>query len=280
MFGVVVANANALSEEQKERYRGCYCGLCRALKRRHGSLSRLTLSYDMTFLVLLLSGMYEPEESGGEGRCLVHPSRRRSYWSNRFTDYAADMSVALAYYNCMDDWSDDRRVLALAEANALKSAYRRAAERWPAQCREIETCMADLARIEKAENAGPDEAANRFGRMLGELFACEPDAVWSGRLREMGAALGRFVYMMDAVLDLERDRKRGNYNPLLSLAGEATEERNLSLLKMLIGECTASFELLPILQDADILRNILYSGVWSQYALARNKGKGDTGDGQ
>ena len=275
-----MANGGALSDAQKQRYRGCYCGLCRALKARYGNLSRLTLSYDMTFLVMLLSAMYEPEETEREGRCMVHPARRRSWWSTRFTDYAADVSVALAYHNCMDDWNDERRLPALAEAAALKRAYRAASARCPAQCAEIEACMADLREIETSGNAGPDDAANRFGKMLGEIFACQPDPVWNGRFRAMGEALGRFVYMMDAVLDLEKDRKTGSYNPLAALTENQTEEQQTAMLKMLIGECTAQFEQLPILQDADILRNILYSGVWGQYALAQKKRKGDPGDDQ
>ena len=62
MFGYVIANREIMTEEQIERYRAYYCGLCRTLKRRHGAAARFTLNYDMTFLVLLLSSMCEPEE--------------------------------------------------------------------------------------------------------------------------------------------------------------------------------------------------------------------------
>ena len=68
MFGFVVANQQALSPEELQRYRAVYCGLCRALGSRHGATARLTLTYDMTFLILLLNSLYEPEETCGEGR--------------------------------------------------------------------------------------------------------------------------------------------------------------------------------------------------------------------
>ena len=75
MFGYLVAEPGLLTEEELGRYRACYCGLCRSLRERHGRLARLSLTYDMTFLVLLLSSLYEPEETGGEGTCIAHPIR-------------------------------------------------------------------------------------------------------------------------------------------------------------------------------------------------------------
>ena len=98
MFGYVIANKEIMTQEQELRYKACYCGLCHALKKRHGSLSRVTLTYDMTFLVLLLNSMYEPEESCGTGRCFMHPVRRHDWVSSWVTEYAADMNLALAYF--------------------------------------------------------------------------------------------------------------------------------------------------------------------------------------
>jgi len=274
MFGFVIADVGALTEAQLKRYRGAYCGLCRTLQQRHGELSRLTLNYDMTFLVMLLSAMYEPEETAGIGRCLPHPVHAREWWASRFTYYAADMNVALAYHNCMDDWNDDRRILLLAEAGLLKNHYDDVIGRWSVQCTAVETCMAEIAAIEAAQSADPDAAANSFGRLMGVLFTPETDSVWGGQIRAFGEALGRFVYLMDACVDLDKDRKSGSYNPLLTAGwGTRSEEDRLMLLKLMIGECTEKFEHLPIVQDADILRNVLYSGVWTQYALQKKKRK-------
>ena len=279
MFGFVEANTKALSEAQLHRYRGAYCGLCRELKLRHGSISRMTLNYDMTFLVLLLSSMYEPEEQGGEGRCLAHPIHRRMWWRNRFTAYAADMNVALAYYNCMDDWADDKKVLSLAEAKLLESHYQRVAKQWPMQCDAIETCMRELREIETDETSAPDAAVNSFGKLMGVLFSVEKDPVWEDEFRNFGESLGRFIYVMDACVDYAKDKKRGNYNPLLAMQGEdMTEEEKLMLLKVLIGECTARFERLPLVQDVEILRSVLYSGVWTQYAMKMKSEKRDADD--
>lgn len=280
MFGFVVADFGALTEQQLRRYRGAYCGLCRALQERHGELSRLTLNYDMTFLILLLGSMYEPEERSGSGRCIPHPLHRRDWWQSRFTDYAADMNVALAYFNLLDDWSDDRNLPALGGAKLFEKHYARVAAQWPRQCAAMEESLAALHAAESDAFSAPDAAANCFGTLMGELFSPEEDSVWAPRFRAFGAALGRFIYMMDACVDFERDRKKGAFNPLVRLWPDgADEEAKFSLLKMMIGECAEEFEKLPLLQDADILRSVLYSGVWTQYAAKLEKKKGGAANG-
>ena len=77
MFGYVVADRSNLTQVQVARYRECYCGLCRAIGQRHGQHSRLSLTYDMTFLVLLLDSLYEPHVDAGASRCLVHPMHKQ-----------------------------------------------------------------------------------------------------------------------------------------------------------------------------------------------------------
>ena len=211
MFGYIEANVALLSEEQIARYKGCYCGLCRALNERHGQLSRITLSFDMTFLIMFLSSMYEPEEKSGEGNCIVHPFKKRSYWSDRFTDYAADMNLALAYYNCLDDWNDEGKVLRYAQAKAFENKYKEIKKSWPRQCEAIERCISNLSEIEKNPQSEVDDAANCFGELMGELFVCEEDSIWSSRIRLFGQALGKFIYMMDACVDLKKDKKQSGY---------------------------------------------------------------------
>lgn len=279
MFGYVIANQKLLSQAELARYKGCYCGLCRALKQRHGFSGRITLTYDMTFLVLMLTAMYEPEEQANMEVCVAHPFRQHYCWQSSFTDYGADMNVALAYHNCLDDWQDDGSVLKFWEAEFLTQRYQDVSVRYPRQCGAIERCMAELSEIEAADSDDPDAAANCFGRLMGELFVTDGD--WDARLRPFGEALGRFIYMLDAVLDLREDKRRGRYNPLRALdAAGYTQKDYKTVLTMLIGACAEAFEKLPLLQDVGLLRNILYSGVWLRYetAMAKETKTGGTPD--
>ena len=99
MFGYVIADLGRLTEAQRLRYHSVYCGLCRALYADYGAAGALALTYDMTFLTLLLAALYEPEERSGAARCLRHPARAPQWASSEFTAYAAAMNCLLAWEN-------------------------------------------------------------------------------------------------------------------------------------------------------------------------------------
>lgn len=262
MFGHIQANLADLSEEEQKRYHAAYCGLCHALGERHGFTSRLNLTYDLTFLTLLLSSLYEPAEETGECRCVVHPCKKHTFMRNECTDYAADMTIALAYYKCLDDWSDDRNLFGKCYAATLAKQYEQVKKDWPDQCAAIETSLNELSVIEKEQSDNPDEAANCFGWIVEEMFVYRKDR-WEDNLRWLGYGLGRYIYLADAAVDLERDKKKGNYNPLKALSMPLEELR--TPLMMALGDASDAFEGLPLVQDVHLLRNILYSGLWIKF---------------
>ena len=126
MFGYVIPNQAALSPEAQARYRSAYCGLCRRIGALHGLRGRLTLSYDLTFLDLLLSSLYDGETAlhTGADHCPIHPIRKVDWRSSGPTDYCADLSVALHYYNAQDKWNDDRSLLGLGFEALLAAPLR------------------------------------------------------------------------------------------------------------------------------------------------------------
>lgn len=267
MFGSLIADQSLLSQPEKDRYKGCYCGLCAALKREHGFFGRVALTYDMTFLVLLLSAMYESGETRRMETCVLHPVRKHFAWDSEFTDYAADMNVALAYHNCRDDFADDGSVAGFWESEFLTGQYAAVQARWPRQCAAMERCLAELAAIEAADAQTPDAAAACFGRLMAAVFTL--DREYDGFLAPFGEALGRFLYLMDAVMDLEEDVKKQRYNPLKALRAEGASAADFhAVLLSQLGAVSERFERLPLLQDAPLLRNILYSGVWQRYYRA------------
>lgn len=268
MFGHVQANLADLSEEEKQRYRSAYCGLCHTLGKRHGMLTRLMLTYDLTFLSLLLTSLYEPEETCGSCRCIVHPCKKHGYCIGTYTEYAADMTVALTYYKCLDDWKDDKSISAWLVAKYLKKRYEKVKVLWPEQCATIETELKVIAEAENNPKASADEAANSFGRLMAGLFTYRKD-LWQEHLQRLGYGLGRFIYFADAAIDYKRDVKKGSYNPLVVL--EMKPENLQPSLKLLLGDASQAFEFLPLVQDAHLLRNILYSGIWMRYDYAMRK---------
>jgi hypothetical protein len=275
MFGYIVVHKPELKVREYEAYRASYCGLCHSLKKRHGRLGQMTLSFDMTFLALLLTGLYEPETTIGCTRCLAHPLQKHHYRENPYFDYAADMNVMLTYYKCLDDWQDEHKHLQHRYAKKLEESYAQVKERRPRQCETLEKGIRELDKIEKSPGTLADEAANSFGRVMAELFVVEED-FWSNSLRNFGYHLGSFIYLMDATMDYGKDLKTGNYNPLRSMGKKPDEMENL--LNMIIGDATREFEKLPLVQDAHLLRNILYGGVWQKYYAGKDRKERRTHD--
>lgn len=265
MFGFVVADAGALSEKEKERYRAVYCGLCLALRDRYGQLSRACLTYDLTFFVLLCNSLHEPAETQGASHCMMHPTPAapRPWARSAWTDYAADLSVALAYHKVLDDVADDGDLKARAAERLLAGAYEQARTRIPEQCAEIERTMAVIRAIEQGGAADdPDAAAHEFGRMLGRLFARD-QGFWTAAMEELGCGLGRFIYLMDAAVDFDDDAASGSYNPFVALGSDAEAVR--ATLALAAADAAAPYERLPLVQDAHLMDSILYSGVWAQF---------------
>lgn len=267
MFGFVVANLDKLTQAQRSLYRACYCGLCRSLGQRHGAVGRTTLTYDMTFLILLLSSLEKEKPELKTLRCAVHPLQTHAYFNSRFTPYAADMNVLLAYQQKMDDWQDDRRLAALSQAKLIGKNTQKIKQAYPRQCAAIDQALRDLHLMEKDGMSIPDIPANAFGHLLGEIFAYEDGVPKETELRAFGYALGRFIYLMDAVLDFKDDIKRERYNPLIAVPSGEHE----GILQMLMSQVTNCYDLLQIEQNNEILENVLYSGVWTRLRAQQKK---------
>ena len=257
MFGYVTICEPELKVKELRKYKAYYCGLCRTLQEEYGAAGQMTLTYDMTFLIVLLTSLYECGGRTESHACKVHPLKKRPMLRNEITQYAADMNLLLAYFHLRDDWADERSTPALLGMAALR---RKAA-------RELHK----LTRLEQENSRDLDLVSGCFGRVTAELFAFRRDH-WQNTLRRMGFYLGKFVYLMDAYEDLEEDLKAGRYNPLVDLSRRPDfEERIRTILCMMIADCCREFEQLPCLEDAGLLRNILYGGVWNRYKKLQQK---------
>ena len=262
MFGYVNINRKDLEESRQKRFNSIYCGVCRRIREQSGSFSRLGLRYDIAFLSTLLMSLYEPEEVSGANACHFHPITKRPWVDNVYIRYGADMNVALACYKAQDDWHDDNKLSAKWLSGVFGKQMGRIEEKYPRQCGAIAACIAELSRLERENCPSPDETANCFGRLMAELFVMEED-FWSPTLRELGFHLGRFIYLLDAAVDFEKDKKHGKYNPYLAMGMENADwARWEDYLVLTMAKCTESYERLPLVQDKDILDNVLYSGVW------------------
>ena len=262
MFGYITVDPAELKGKDMQRYRMWYCGLCRDLKDRCGELARATLTYDMTFLAILLDSVYEETEKEEMHRCVLRGGAKQPCLRSVSTAYAADMNLLLVYHNLLDDWRDEKKLSGYVSAAALKKAYAKTAAAYPRQAGAVRRYLKRLHAAEAANSADIELAAGLTGEMMREIFVREQD-IWSRDLGEVGFYLGKFIYLADAWDDREKDRKNGCYNPFLTAAaGPDPDAYARHLLTMMAAGAARAFERLPVVENVDILRNILYSGLW------------------
>ena len=276
MFGYVLVNKPELKIKEFDLYRSYYCGICHSLKKGYGFTGRMTLNYDMTFLAMLLSDLYDKEDCDFEARCIAHPAQKHKEKRNEFSDYCADMCIFLSYYKGEDDWKDEHTFRGWFLRTALRRKAMKVKAAYPEKTSKIEKQLDMLSILENTENTPIDKVARTFGDIMGEIFMYADD-IWKDDMYKVGFYLGKFIYLLDAYEDVEKDIAKGSFNPFKEMyenaaaknAPEEFDEQVLNLLMLMIGENTDAFERLPLIENAEIMRNILYSGVWVRYTNCR-----------
>ena len=269
MFGYVTIDKPELKVKESYRYKSYYCGLCRTLKEEYGFRGRMTLSYDMAFLVLFLTSLYETPTKELQSHCPLHPVKKIPMLQNEISEYGAKMNILLVYFKCEDDWKDDKSLKGIAGMHLFRKKAKELCKEYKRQAQVIQKQLKVLAVYEEKQEETLDLAAGAFGKLMAELFVYKED-MWEQELRNFGFYLGKFIYIMDAYDDLEEDLKTGSYNPLKAVKKNSKDDNDYEntvqqILVMMMAEATAAFEKLPLLWDSEILRNILYSGVWAKY---------------
>jgi len=271
MFGYIIVNKAELKFREFDIYHSYYCGLCRTLKEKYGKIGQMTLSYDMTFLIMLLTGLYEPVDEIGKGKCIAHPFEKHIWRRNEYTEYVADMNLLLSYYKCKDDWADEKKYTKLIYSKFLDPKYHQMKTAYLQKVDKIAALLKDITAREMAEESDIDIMSGRFGEIMGEIFVYRQDE-WAASMYKIGFYLGKFIYLIDAYEDIENDLKSKTYNPFVkSFQEEGFEKYCHQILTMMMAECSREFEKLPIIENVEILRNILYSGVWCKFDMITNK---------
>ena len=277
MFGYVRPLTAELKVSQYERYRAVYCGLCRAMGRVTGQLSRITLSYDFTFYAALRHILEGREPVFAPMRCPAHPlNRRLTVRENPTLGFSAAVSAAFAHAKTGDDLRDERglsRVRPLARRPLTAAMDKRAGDLLPPDAdARIASLLEALAGRERENCPSLDETAGLFGEALAYAFSLGLDGEAAALARSLGRGVGRFVYVCDAADDLTDDVKRGRYNPIAAGWGPmALEDGRLSpMVKRSLaasvpigleeaGEAAERLDASHILTP--IVKNIIYLGL-------------------
>ena len=261
MFGYVTPLAEELKVKEHNLYKSIYCGLCKAMGKRVCRESRMTLSYDVVFLVLIRLRLSGEEVFFRRERCARSPFRKKVIMNrNSALDYAAAAGSLLAYHKLADDATDKkgaRRALAVI-LRGMAGRMRKKAD-LPALDAELSAYMKELRTLEVSGEATVDQMADVFGRFLSAVFGYGLEGNDLRLSSELGYHVGKWIYLLDAADDYEKDRKRGEFNPL----PERNAEAIACALHLELEAASRAFELMPD-GDAGIKRiteNILYLGM-------------------
>lgn len=309
MLGYVKIDKGELKVREYEVYTGYYCGVCKSIGRRYGQLPRMVLSYDAAFLAILLASLSDESDTPVQEHCIAHPViKKKTVIRNRAIDYAGDVMLILAWYKLADDAADEGKAYAKPVMLMMKRIFRRLNSLYPKLCSSVKCHLSALSALEREKCASIDMAAEAFSKIMEDIFTEGLQAVYGSEppqheppgdrgdpcisgmqdepcgfaspgndtrelLARAGYHLGKWVYMIDAVDDIEENIESGAYNPLLfrfkfDAANETADEFrariepdlrfNLYHYLAMLSRCTDS---LDIRKNAGIIENVIYFGL-------------------
>ncbi len=294
MFGYINVYKDELKIKDYKIFRAYYCGLCKSLGRFCGHITRLGLSYDMVFLMIMLSAVSETEPVFSMKRCGLHPLKKRTITEpDKISQYTAEISCLLAYLKCADDFKDDKSIKGLIGMALYKNSVNKIRKKSDNIYTFIKSKLSDLSALEKGNCKDADKVADCFAKITEMIFSYNAPKSQERQLKWIGYNIGRWIYLTDAFADLKKDFKSGAYNPFLCNKPDNIEtDKYIEDLKNTIepgltytlSTIASTYDLLDIKRNDDILRNIIYIGLPVRqsaelnFKACKKKKKGMTSD--
>lgn len=296
MFGYVTPCKMEMKIKDFEKFKAYYCGLCNSIKNNYGQLPRLTLNYDMTFLAVLLDSLGNDKINFTKFSCAIHPLKKRVMINNNLAlDYAAFCNTTLAYYKLMDDACDDKTIKSKVFSTFLKQYLSKSKVEYSEVMKYTKEKLILLNTLESTpmnmsidehlsidEQLSIDELSHVFADLTGFIISFYyVDAPFKEDLYWLGYNLGKWIYIIDAYDDLEKDLKSNSFNAISSLLNtdnldfksfsKSIQPRIDYILTTCAEQCLKNLNSLPITKNEDILYNILELGLMERMNKVFNK---------
>lgn len=288
MFGYVIPLKQELKIREYNIFRGYYCGICHEIKKNYGNIPRLSLNYDMTFLAIFLDSLCDTKIETINKRCIAHLLKKPSIiYNNLAITYAASMNVALSYYKILDDVNDDNNIKSKFLLHMLSHYNKKFTKDILFINKIIEKELKRLSILEREKNfSSLDEICDPFSVIVGKIIELYPNSLYNDSIdkRELlykfGYTLGKWIYLIDALDDLEEDMRLKKFNPIEFLFNESNF--NYSELKDSITDriefnilncaynCMEIFNKLEIKKNKEIIENIISLGMMDKYLKVLN----------
>ncbi|MGN0537916.1 MAG: DUF5685 family protein [Acutalibacteraceae bacterium] len=269
MFGYLTPHKPEMKVKHYDLYKSVYCGLCKVLGKQYGFLARLTLSYDCTVLAVLSLAVNKETVCIQRGRCVCNPLKKCEFCCGTEDGsfrLAAGISVIMTYYKLEDTATDSKGIKSFA-AKFLKLLFSRCHKKAAADFPQIESDTAQMMKDQQTvehEQVGVDRSAVPTAELISKICVqlCNENSQ-KPILKEFGYYVGRWIYLIDAADDLEKDKKKGTFNPFLNtdIQGNSADYCN-AVLNNTVARIIAAYDLLGLRGDfSAVLENILYEGI-------------------
>ncbi len=284
MYGYIRINKPELKIKDYELYRGFYCSLCDTLSRRYGPAARLFLSYDLTFFAVFAMS------AGGQpcvfknGRCRLNPTKKclKTKDTNGVLELAADLTVIVLYYKLLDNLQDGaffEKLLCVLIFPGIYFRFRKAKRLRPQIAERTKEFTDRQFRVEHDPRAGIDESCEPTAQFLAELTTMFTGEANRNECRRFGYLLGRFIYLADAVDDLQKDIARNSFNPFISTYHLKQEpvadhlEEMIGVLELTASQVNEAYTACGTNLYRPVTDNVIAYGLYSQIDKIENKYK-------
>lgn len=274
MFGYVKPYVPELKIIENQYYQAAYCGLCRVMKKETGMLSRMTLSYDMTFLVLARLAVVGEIPTFEKRRCFARFLKKKLVMEpNDALTYASHASALLTMHKIADDITDEKgtkKLKALFMKLFFRGAYKKAKRGYEALDEIISAHLVTLRQLEREKTRSADRPAEIFGALMADIMTYGLEGEEEKRIaRGVIMPIGRWIYLIDALDDIDEDRKKKSYNPFLLLfeGQELDREKKLDIEAAMFSMLKKSNSALDLVdfdgrRDLEgLMRNIITEGL-------------------
>lgn len=211
MFGYVKTDLPNVYVKDTVLYKALYCGLCKSIGKTCGQKGRLLLSYDLTFLSLLLHNVCDKDIVIKKQRCIIHPIIKRPVAQiDQLSCSIASLNVILAYFKCNDDVLDNNK--GRLKRGFFRKSYKKAKRSHPQLNEIVSKWFNQLLTYEKQNVSSIDMASDPFGMMIAEVVKNLSAEHFDQTLYDLAYNLGKWIYLIDALDDFDKDVKKNNFN--------------------------------------------------------------------
>lgn len=257
-----------LFKKDEVLYKALYCGLCKGIGAGCGQRARTALTYDVAFTSALIHNIRGEDVNIKKGRCALHFIRSRPIAAvDEITVALGCVNTALAYYKLCDDKADgDKRGIL---RHLYKKGYKRVLKRHPEVAEIIKRQTEAQAELEAANCAIIDMAAEPSAVMMRDLSKYLLKDFSTAETEKLFYAIGKWVYLADAVDDYDKDVKKGRYNVLLNVYGEKCKADAVKkgggdlnfIFDMLFSEMRQALAAIKFHFNHDLTDNIILRGI-------------------